>query len=242
MRKTFVIYAILTNEVVRMTVKILVVDDEQKIREIIRLYLERDGFEVYEAYDGQMAMNLFETINPDLIILDLMLPKLSGEKVGALIRSTSETPIIMLTAKTSEEDRIAGLKSGADDYVSKPFSPKELVARVNAVLRRNWGKEQEELGTKDQIIRINQTRHETVVNGQVLALTPTEHRLLVLFVQNPGVVFSRAQLAEEAFGWEYEGYEDTMYVHIKNLRKKLEKVTEKRYITTVYGMGYRWSE
>ena len=222
--------------------KVLIVEDEAKIREIVKIYLERDGFVVYEAGTGREGLEVFQDVEPDLVILDLMLPELSGEEVCQAIRSKWETPIIMLTAKTSEGDRIRGLQSGADDYVTKPFSPKELVARVNAVLRRNWGRDQLELTSGDGVIRVNQTKHEITIGGQEVALTPTEYRLLVLFLRNPGIVFSRGELAEHAFGWDYQGYEETIYVHIKNLRKKLEAQTTKEYITTVYGMGYKWVE
>jgi DNA-binding response OmpR family regulator len=222
--------------------KVLVVEDETKIREIVKLYLERDGFLVYEASTGLEALEVFQEMEPDLVILDLMLPELSGEEVCSVIRSKWETPIIMLTAKTSEGDRVRGLQGGADDYVTKPFSPKELVARVNAVLRRNWGREQQELISGDEVIRVNQAKHEITIQGAEVALTPTEYRLLVLFLRNPGVVFSRSELAEHAFGWDYQGYEETIYVHIKNLRKKFEVHTTKAYITTVYGMGYKWVE
>lgn len=222
--------------------KVLIVEDEAKIREIVKIYLERDGFVVYEAGTGREGLEVFQDVEPDLVILDLMLPELSGEEVCQTIRSKWETPIIMLTAKTSEGDRIRGLQSGADDYVTKPFSPKELVARVNAVLRRNWGRDQLELTSGDGVIRVNQTKHEITIGGQEVALTPTEYRLLVLFLRNPGIVFSRGELAEHAFGWDYQGYEETIYVHIKNLRKKLEAQTTKEYITTVYGMGYKWVE
>ena len=225
-----------------MAEKVLVVDDERKIRDIVRLYLERDGFHVYEAEDGPEALEVFRDLQPDLVILDLMLPGLSGQEVAAAMRQNSDTPIIMLTAKTSEEDRIAGLRGGADDYVTKPFSPKELVARANAVLRRNWRKELETFTSGDQLIRVNESRREVTVGGQVITLTPTEYRLLLLFLRNPGVVFSRSKLADQAFGWDYAGYEETIYVHIKNLRKKLDAHTSKRYIQTVYGVGYRWVE
>lgn len=229
-------------EVIMMAEKVLVVDDEQKIRDIVRLYLERDGFIVFEAQDGEEALEVFHEEQPDLVILDLMLPKISGEELARLFRQTSDVPIIMLTAKTSEEDRISGFKGGADDYVTKPFSPKELVARANAVLRRHWRREQEEFASGDQAIHVNQTRHEVTLNGDMLTLTPTEYRLLLVFLRHPGVVFSRAKLAENVFGWDYGGYEDTIYVHIKNLRKKLDAHTKKRYIQTVYGVGYRWVE
>lgn len=220
--------------------KVLVVEDEAKIRNIVKLYLEKDGFDVFEAATGTEALAVFEAIEPDLVILDLMLPELSGTEVCAYIRSRWDTPIIMLTAKTSEEERIAGLQSGADDYVTKPFSPKELVARVNAVLRRKWGKESAELASADGVVRMNRTKHETRVAEQEISLTPTEYRLLELFLSNPGVVFSRSELAERAFGWDFQGYEETIYVHIKNLRKKIEAHTTTQYIATVYGMGYKW--
>src|SRR5690554_7689197 len=145
--------------------KVLVVDDEQKIRDIVRLYLERDGFKVCEAKDGEEALDVFREIQPDMVILDLMLPKISGEELARLLRQTTDVPIIMLTAKTSEEERISGLKGGADDYVTKPFSPNELVARVNAVLRRNWRREQEELTSGDQAISVNRSQHEATLNG-----------------------------------------------------------------------------
>lgn len=222
--------------------KVLIVEDETKIREIVKIYLERDGFSVYEASTGLEGLEVFQEVEPDLVILDLMLPEVSGEEVCSAIRSKWETPIIMLTAKTSEGDRIRGLQSGADDYVTKPFSPKELVARVNAVLRRNWGREIQELTSQDGLIRVNEAKHEITVHGAEVALTPTEYRLLVLFLRNPGMVFSRSELAEHAFGWDYQGYEETIYAHIKNLRKKLEAHTTKEYITTVYGMGYKWVE
>lgn len=225
-----------------MVEKVLVVDDESKIREIVKLYLKRDGFQVFEAADGQEALEVFQETQPDVVILDLMLPKISGEEVREFIRSKWDTPIIMLTAKTSEADRIAGLQSGADDYMTKPFSPKELVARVNAVLRRNWRRDSQELSSDDKVIRVNRLRHETTINDQIIALTPTEYRLLILFLSNKGVAFSRGDLAERTLGWDYEGYEETIYVHIKNLRKKLGEYTEKSYIKTVYGIGYRWVE
>ncbi|HHY09004.1 MAG TPA: response regulator transcription factor [Firmicutes bacterium] len=222
--------------------KILVVEDEGKIREIVKLYLQQDGFAVLEAKDGAEALELFRREAPDLVILDLMLPKIPGEEVSAQIRAVSEVPIIMLTAKTSEEDRVRGLESGVDDYVTKPFSPKELVARVNAVLRRHRRRSEGDLKSGDKVVCIDRAKHEVTVNGNLISLTPTEYRLLVLFLNNPGVVFSRAELAERAFGWDYEGYEETIYVHIKNLRKKLEPHAPQDYIDTVYGVGYRWLE
>lgn len=225
-----------------MAEKVLVVDDEQKIREIVRLYLERDGFLVYEAQDGEEALEVFQAVQPDLVILDLMLPQIPGEEVIGTIRQFSDIPIIMLTAKTGEADRIRGLEDGADDYVTKPFSPKELVARVNAVLRRNWRKDHEEVTSGDGVIRINGTKHEVTIEGEQIDLTPTEYRLLLVFLRNPGVVFSRTRLAEHVFGWDYAGYEESIYVHIKNLRKKLSEHAKKRYIQTVYGVGYRWLE
>jgi DNA-binding response OmpR family regulator len=225
-----------------MAEKVLVVDDEGKIREIVRLYLERDGFMVYEAQDGAEALEVFGEVQPDLVILDLMLPQIPGEELAEIIRRGSDIPIIMLTAKTSEEDRIRGLKGGADDYVTKPFSPKELVARVNAVLRRSWRRDYQEVTSGDLVICVNQSKHEVTINNQQVDLTPTEYRLLLVFLRNPGIVFSRTKLAEYVFGWNYSGYEESIYVHIKNLRKKLGDHTKKRYIQTVYGVGYRWLE
>jgi len=223
-----------------MAKKVLVVDDEEKIRGIVRIYLERDGFMVYEAQEGAEALEVFQEVQPDLVILDLMLPQISGEELAEMIRRSSDIPIIMLTAKTSEEDRIRGLKDGADDYVTKPFSPKELVARVNAVLRRGWRRDHQEVTSRDQVVWVNQSKHEVSINGEQVALTPTEYRLLLVFLGNPGIVFSRTKLAEYVFGWDYSGYEESIYVHIKNLRKKLGDHTKKRYIQTVYGVGYRW--
>lgn len=225
-----------------MAEKVLVVDDELKIREIVRLYLEQDGFLVYEAQDGEEALEVFQEVQPDLVILDLMLPQIPGEELARTIRQYSDIPIIMLTAKTSEEDRIRGLEDGADDYVTKPFSPKELVARVNAVLRRNLRREQEEVTSGDQVIRINRIKHEVTINDEQVALTPTEYRLLLVFLRNPGIVFSRTKLAEHVFGWDYAGYEESIYVHIKNLRKKMGSHTKNAYIQTAYGVGYRWVE
>ena len=225
-----------------MGVKVLVVDDEAKIREIIGLYLEQEQFIVLMATDGHEAVELFDAEQPDVVILDLMLPGIPGEQVCSYMRSRSDVPIIMLTAKTDEDDRVKGLEGGADDYVTKPFSPKELVARVKAILRRSRQWDGSELTSTDQVIRVNQARHETRVNGEMVQLTPTEHRILTLFLSNPGRVFSRTELAEHAFGWDYAGYEETIYVHVKNLRKKLEPFTTKQYISTVYGVGYRWGE
>lgn len=222
--------------------KILVVDDEQKIRKIVKLYLERAGFSVHEAEDGPQALDLFRRLLPDLVILDLMLPGLSGEQVCSAIRQGHDTPIIMLTAKVGEEDRVAGLECGADDYVLKPFSPKELVARVNAVLRRSGRLQRRPLASGDGEVKIDPVRHETLVKGQAVELTPTEYRLLALFLANPGTVFSRGQLAEQVLGTDYDSYEETIYAHIKNLRKKISAHTAQRYIDTVYGIGYRWLE
>lgn len=223
-----------------MATKILVVEDELKILEIVKLYLEREGYNVFTARTGLQALKVFSEITPDLVILDLMLPELAGEEVLAEIRENYRTPVIILTAKTSEDERIAGLRHGADDYVIKPFSPKELVARVAAVLRRSGLGSENELRSKDHSIFVNLAKHLVLVQGHEVALTPTEYRLLVTFLSNPDMAFSRSELAEKAFGWDYEGYEDTIYVHIKNLRKKIETYTQEKYISTVYGIGYKW--
>ncbi|HBN94977.1 MAG TPA: DNA-binding response regulator [Firmicutes bacterium] len=223
--------------------KILVVDDEEALVRLITYNLNKAGFETVAAFDGDQAWHLINTEQPDLIILDLMLPGKDGLEICREIRRANlQTPIIMLTARDDEIDRVLGLEMGADDYVTKPFSPKELVARVNAVLRRSWRRDYQEVTSGDLVICVNQSKHEVTINNQQVDLTPTEYRLLLVFLRNPGIVFSRTKLAEYVFGWNYSGYEESIYVHIKNLRKKLGDHTKKRYIQTVYGVGYRWLE
>ena len=222
--------------------RILVVDDDVKAVELVKLYLSRDGYRVMTANDGLEALRLAQESHPDLIVLDLMLPGMDGLEICRTIRRESDVPIIMLTARTTDEDKLTGLGMGADDYVTKPFSPRELAARVRAVLRRLPG----ERGP-DEIkygeITINFKKHEVSLGGIPLNLTPVEFKLLGVLVKEPGRVFSREQLIEDALGFDFEGFNRTIDVHILNLRRKLETEPGRpKYIKTVYGAGYKFLE
>ncbi len=223
---------------------ILVVDDDRKTVDLIRLYLEKDGYRVLTAYDGRQALDLSRRREPGLIILDLMLPRVDGLDVCRILRSESKVPIIMLTAKTTEEDKLVGLDLGADDYVTKPFSPREMVARVRAVLRRVHTEEDEgpgELIFGDMVVDF--VRHEARIDGESIHLTPKEFRLLETMAKQPGRVFSRLELLEHAFGFDYGGFERTVDVHVMNLRKKIEPdPAQPTYVHTVYGLGYKFEE
>ena len=222
-----------------MTRKILVVDDEQKIVDIVRAYLEREGFRVVTAYDGETALKVFRQEKPDLIVLDLMLPKLSGHDVCRAVRKESDVPIIMLTARDELTDKVVGLELGADDYLTKPFEGRELVARVKAILRRA------EPVTSARLIRVGDIsvdaeRRVAAVGDKEVELTTTEFDMLRLMAAHPGRVFSRSELLDRLQGDAYEGYERTIDSHIKNLRRKIEPDPEKpSYIHTVYGAGYK---
>jgi DNA-binding response OmpR family regulator len=223
--------------------RILVVDDDRKTVELVRIYLEKEGYRVLCAYDGPEALELARREKPDLIVLDLMLPGTDGLEVCRILRSESDIPVIMLTARTTEADRLKGLDLGADDYVTKPFSPRELAARVKAVLRRTVdellyrGPTQVTYGD----LQVNFPRQEVKVGGRVVHLTPTEFRLLATMVREPGRVFSRGQLIERVLGYDFEGTERTIDVHILNLRRKIEANPDRpRYIKTIYGAGYRF--
>lgn len=223
---------------------ILVVDDDRKTVDLIRLYLEKDGYRVLVAYDGRRAIEIARNRRPGLIILDLMLPKVDGLDVCRLLRAESNVPIIMLTAKTTEDDKLEGLDIGADDYVTKPFSPRELVARVRAVLRRGMA---EEVSGPSQIqlgnLEVDFVRHEARVEGTSVHLTPKEFTLLEIMIKQPGRVYSRLELLELAFGFDYQGFERTVDVHVMNLRKKIEPdPTQPRYVHTVYGVGYKFED
>ncbi|MFC1987303.1 response regulator [Chloroflexota bacterium] len=226
-----------------MAQKILVVDDEKKIVDILKAYLEQDGYRVIAAYDGRSALELARRDSPDLIILDLMLPEVSGWDVCRELRRKSNVPIIMLTARDDTTDKIIGLELGADDYVSKPFDPKEIISRVRAVLRRSESKTASKavLNVGDIII---DTEKRLVRGGdRRIDLTPIEFELIKVMAENPGMVYSRMQLLDKIQGDAYEGYERTIDSHIKNLRKKLELDPEHpRYIITVYGVGYKVGE
>ncbi|MFP4588705.1 MAG: response regulator [Candidatus Bipolaricaulota bacterium] len=219
---------------------ILVVDDDEKLVELVERYLEKDGYQVLTAYTGKEALKTYRRREVDLIILDLMLPEVDGLKVCERIRNQSGVPIIMLTAKTSEEEKIEGLDLGADDYVTKPFSPGELLARVRAALRRTEEREgPEEISFGP--LTVNFPRHEVLIEGEPQETTPTEFDLLSTMVKQPGRVFTRSQLIHAALGYGYESFERTIDVHIKNLRKKIEPDHENpEFIKTVYGVGYKF--
>jgi len=221
---------------------VLVVEDEWKLRELLRTYLERDGYAVVSAGTGADAVRLAATAQPDLIILDLGLPDITGEAVAAEVRASSTVPIVMLTARAEEADRIRGLELGADDYVTKPFSPRELLLRVRAVLRRGIAQPEpmqvESFGNGR--LRINQATREVSANGLVVTLTPTEWGVLNALATTPGRVYSRAELINRARGHEFDGYERSVDSHVKNLRRKIEPdPTNPSVILTVLGGGYR---
>jgi len=223
--------------------RVLVVDDDEKTVELVKLYLNRDGYRVLTAYDGIEALRLARESHPDLIVLDLMLPGINGLEVCRTLRAESDVPIIMLTARTTEQDRLTGLDLGADDYVTKPFSPKELAARVRVVLRRLPGEMLQrgpaEIRHGDLIM--NFRKYEASLAGRPLNLTPIEFKLLGVLVREPGRVFSRGELIERALGYDFEGFDRTIDVHIRNLRRKLEPDPRyPRYIKTVYGVGYKF--
>jgi len=220
--------------------KVLVVDDDVKTVELVKLYLERGGYEVLTAYDGIEALRLARESCPDLIVLDLMLPDIDGLEVCRSIRHESDVPIIMLTARTTDQDKLTGLGLGADDYVTKPFSPKVLAARVRTVLRRLPGERGPEEINRGEL-SMNFTTHEAWFSGRPLNLTTVEFKLLGVLAKEPGRVFSRASLIEEALGYDFEGFDRTIDVHILNLRRKMEPdPSHPRYIKTVYGIGYKF--
>ena len=222
--------------------RILLVEDEKAIRDAVAAYLERAGYWVAPAADGQEAVDAFSLHQFDLVILDLMLPRLPGEKVCRIIRDTSDVPIIMLTAKGEVEDRIVGLELGADDYLIKPFSPRELVARVRALLRRahiDSEPQREVLDFGGLTIDLN--GHKVLVNDEEVDLTASEFKLLTTLSRYPGRVYSRMELVEKVLGYDFEGYERTIDSHVKNLRAKIgDDPRNPRWIYTVHGVGYRF--
>jgi DNA-binding response OmpR family regulator len=229
---------------VPMTATVLVVEDELKIRELVRRYLEHEGLSVLTTGSGAEALTMLETQQVDMIVLDLNLPDVSGESIAAEVRSRSAIPILMLTAKSSEADRIRGLELGADDYLTKPFSPRELVLRVQAVLRRS---QTTATSTSDApasfgsgSLVIDEARHTLIVRQRSVELTPTEWALLIALSGTPGRVFSRAELINRLRGYEFDGYERTVDSHVKNLRRKIEvDPHEPVIVETVLGAGYR---
>ena len=223
--------------------KILVVDDEKKIVDIVKAYLERDGYKVIVAYDGRLALQMARSESPELIVLDLMLPEVSGWDVCRSLRTESNVPIIMLTARDDDSDKIVGLELGADDYVVKPFNPKELVSRVRAVLRRAEGTAVKTKRIEFADLSIDLERHEVKRGDRLVELTLTEFELLRVLAEAPGRVYSRMQLLDKVQGSAYEGYERTIDSHIKNLRKKVEIDPERpKYVITVRGVGYKFGE
>ncbi len=225
-----------------MATTVLIVEDEQKLRELVRSYLERAGFAVLSTGSGAEAISLAASARPDLVVLDLGLPDIPGESVAREIRVAGSTPILMLTARSSEEDRIGGLELGADDYVTKPFSPRELVLRVQAILRRGGRPAGEEglAGYGGGVLVIDEPRRAAEVRGTPVELTPTEWGILVALAAVPGRVYSRLELINRVRGYEFEGYERTIDSHVKNLRRKIEEdQREPQIIQTVLGGGYR---
>jgi DNA-binding response OmpR family regulator len=222
--------------------RVLVVDDDRNILQLVRMYLEKDGYQVEVGHDGQQALDLVRSFKPDLIVLDLMLPGVDGVEVCKRVRWESDVPIIMLTARTTEMDKLFGLDLGADDYVTKPFSPRELLARIRAVLRRAPGGD--ELSGPEELtvgpVVIYPRRRQVVVGERPVSLTPTEFNLLKVMAMAPGQVFTRAQLIEKAFGYDFEGFERNVDVHITGLRRKLEaEIGKGKLIKTIYGLGYK---
>jgi DNA-binding response OmpR family regulator len=225
----------------RLTGTVLIVDDEAKLRRLVREYLVRDGFTVLEAGTGGRALELLAAEDPDLVLLDLRLPDLPGEEVARLVRKASEVPIIVLSAKAGENDRVMGLRLGADDYVVKPFSVRELVARVEAVLRRVRGAGQvdAEVCYGNGRLRIDIERREVRTSDGPVGLTRTEFDLIAALASRPGRVWTRLELVERLQGHEFEAYERTIDVHVKNLRRKLGDTTPFRLVATVPGVGYK---
>ena len=226
-----------------MSQKILVVDDELDIVKVVRAYLEQSGFRVITASDGQQALAVFRHEQPDLIVLDLNLPKMDGLDVCRAIRRESNVPIIMLTARVEETDRLIGLEIGADDYIVKPFSPREVVARVRTVLRRSAPAAEQPSPITLGALTIDPIKHEVQLQGGSIDLTPSEFNILLAMASQPGRAFSRMDLLDAAQGEAYEGYERSVDVHIKNLRQKLgDEPRNPTYVLTVYGVGYKFND
>jgi DNA-binding response OmpR family regulator len=221
---------------------ILIVEDEEKIVSVIEAYLKHEGYQTLSAVDGKTAISLFEMHRPDAVVLDRMLPELNGDEVLKTIRQLSDVPVLMLTAKGSENDVVEGLNLGADGYVIKPFRPRELVARLEALLRRFGPKENgEAITVNGGDLKVDMTAHQVWRGGREIPLTPNEYKLLIALIRQPAKVFTREELILCAFGFSYEGFERTIDSHIKNLRAKLEDKTEEPvYIRTVRGVGYKF--
>jgi DNA-binding response OmpR family regulator len=219
---------------------ILVVDDEERLTSLLRAYLEQEGFQVQTAANGLQALEIVRRDPPDLIVLDIMMPEMDGMEFLRVLRAQHATPVILLTARVGDEDKIVGLELGADDYLTKPFRPRELLARVRAVLRRAGRSGPEPAVLHSGNLTLDRSRHEIVRDGHPVDLTPTEFEILAALMASPGKVFTRMELLERAQGIGYEGYERTIDAHIKNLRSKLDPEAQgTSRIQTVYGVGYR---
>ena len=228
-----------------MTIRALIVEDEQNLVGLLRLHLEREGFEVHEALDGRAALEVARRVAPDVVVLDWMLPELDGMEVLRELRGSSDAYVIMLTARTDEVDRVVGLSTGADDYLTKPFSPAELVARIRAMLRRPRGaasateRRDAPLGFGD--LTVDTARREARLGGEAVALTAMEFDLLATLASEPGIVFGRDRLLEKLWGGDYFGSDHVIDVHVANVRKKLgDDPQDPRYVQTVRGVGYRF--
>ncbi len=222
--------------------KVLVVDDDLNIVKLIKLYLEKEDYTVCTAHDGEEALQVFKSEAPDIIILDIMMPKLDGNSVCREIRKTSDVPIIMLTAKGETFDKVLSLELGADDYIVKPFEPKELIARMKAILRRSESKadnDSNKIVSFDKL-EVNLTNYELTIDGKILEIPPKELELLFFLASNPNRVFTREQLLEEVWGFDYFGDSRTVDVHIKRLREKLEIPDTNWQLKTVWGVGYKF--
>ncbi len=221
--------------------KILVVDDELKVGELIKAYLDKDGYDVFLSGDGRDALDKARNYKPDLIVLDLNLPEIDGIEVFRTVRTFSDVPVIMVTARDDEVDKIVGLQLGADDYVTKPFSPRELAARVGAVLRRYSEVTKGTLRVLTGELQVDFDRHEVKYKDELVNLTAAEFKLLSVMAKNPGRVFTRLQLMDSAFGETYEGYDRTIDAHVKNIRQKLAKIggDTENPVVTVRGVGYK---
>lgn len=223
--------------------RILIVDDDSNICELLRLYFEKDGFQADIVTDGIRALEAFESVKPDLVLLDIMLPGMDGWQICREIRKTSQTPIIMLTAKGETFDKVLGLELGADDYITKPFETKEVIARVKAVLRRSACQNATASAPKEvsfDKLSINLTNYELKVDGKAIDTPPKELELIYHLASNPNRVYTRDQLLDEVWGFEYYGDSRTVDVHVKRLREKLEGVSDKWELKTVWGVGYKF--
>ena len=227
--------------------RILVAEDDRKQADLICRYLEREGYSVAVVRDGRAAIEAARQRRPDLLVLDVMMPRVDGLDVCRVLRAESDVPIIMLTARSTEDDMLLGLDLGADDYLTKPYSPRELVARVRTVLRRTRKPGTSATGTEGPCrvgdLEVDPVRHEVRLDGATVECTPAEFRILAALIAEPGRAFSRAQLLTEAFGFDHYALDRTVDVHVMNLRRKIEhKAAEPRYLLTVYGVGYKMTE